>query len=135
MPQEWTVETEQLTDTGQKRRHNEDYVGCFEPDQLEELEANGRLYLVADGVGGAASGEVASEYVVKKVLYDFYNSSEPNLKTRLVTAIEAANTDIYERNNRDGGHREMAIDKSHLSSALKASLRLSFRDKRDVDWV
>ena len=45
-----------LTDVGRKRRHNEDFVGHFEPSDADELLESGRLYIVADGVGGQEQG-------------------------------------------------------------------------------
>lgn len=108
MSDQWDVISGQLSHRGQRRRHNEDFVGYFEPDQPDELATNGRLYLIADGVGGAASGELASQYAVRKILYDFYISQEPDLETRLIDAIESANADIFERNNRHAEDREMA---------------------------
>jgi serine/threonine protein phosphatase PrpC len=93
---ELAIEAEFLTHVGRKRRHNEDFVDCFEPADPEELAHSGRLYIVADGVGGAADGEVASEYAVKKVLHEYYRSTEPDLGERLKAVIRAANADIFE---------------------------------------
>jgi protein phosphatase len=47
-----------LTDVGRKRDHNEDSFGCF--DDLN-------LYVVADGMGGHAAGEMASSIAVKSI--------------------------------------------------------------------
>ena len=81
------VEAFLLTDVGRKRPHNEDYIGYFVPEDPQELAANGQLFALADGVGGAAAGEVASQYAVRKVLHDCFESAEPDLERRLVTAI------------------------------------------------
>lgn len=93
---EFIIERALLTDVGRKRPHNEDFVGYFEPVDPEELASSGRLYIVADGVGGGAAGEVASEYAVKKVLHEYYRSSQPDLGERLKSAAHAANADLYE---------------------------------------
>jgi protein phosphatase len=47
-----------MTDVGRKRDHNEDNFGCY--DDL-------KLYLVADGMGGHAAGEMASSIAVQSV--------------------------------------------------------------------
>jgi len=44
------------TDVGRRRKNNEDYFGIFEPHDL---------FVVADGMGGHAAGEVASEMAVR----------------------------------------------------------------------
>lgn len=91
-----TIEMKYLTDVGRKRRHNEDFVDFYEPVDPENLILNGRLYIVADGVGGGAAGEVASEYAVKKVLYEYYRSTGQDLGERLRSVIYIANADIFE---------------------------------------
>jgi protein phosphatase len=53
-----TILSAGLTDVGQRRPHNEDFFAC--DDALG-------LYIVADGVGGRAKGEVASQEAVEQV--------------------------------------------------------------------
>ena len=85
-----------LTHPGRKRPHNEDFVSFFEPDSNEELAQSGRVYVVADGVGGAAKGERASQYATQKVLFDYYNDDDPDLSKRLVRAIRKAGNEIFD---------------------------------------
>ena len=47
-----------MTDVGRKRDHNEDSYGCYEDLQL---------YVVADGMGGHAAGEMASRISVESI--------------------------------------------------------------------
>jgi len=106
---EWVVESSQLSDVGQKRKHNEDYVGLHEPNRIADLEAYGRLYVLADGVGGAAAGDIASQYTVNKVIYIYYQGhAGDDPSTRLRQAIEEANADIFAQNRERSNHREMA---------------------------
>lgn len=90
------VEAYLLTDVGRKRPQNEDSVGYFVPDDAQTLAADGQLFVVADGVGGASAGDVASQYAVDKVLHNYFESHEPDLEQRLVAAIRAANADLYD---------------------------------------
>jgi serine/threonine protein phosphatase PrpC len=83
-------------------------VGYFEPTQLADLNRHGRLLVVADGVGGATSGEVASRYAIQRVLHDFYHSREADLEKRLLAVIRQTNQAIFERNRRFPERRPIA---------------------------
>lgn len=80
------------TDRGRVHDHNEDFVACWEPATVEEEAKNGWFYIVADGVGGADAGEVASQYAVEHTLEQYLNSDEPEWGRRLLTAMQSANT-------------------------------------------
>ncbi len=83
-------------------------VSYFEPDLLKELKRNGQLYLVADAVWGAG-GNLASQYAIKKILYDFYRKSiEPDLEKRLLEVIQSTNAAIFERNQQYPTRRPLA---------------------------
>src|SRR2546425_13088298 len=60
------------TDPGRVREHNEDAIARVEPgDQI--LSARfGWLYLLADGAGGHAAGEVASRLAVETITAAYY---------------------------------------------------------------
>jgi serine/threonine protein phosphatase PrpC len=109
MMPEWMVESSQLSDVGQKRKHNEDYVGFYEPYRITDLKAYGRLYVLADGVGGATAGDVASQYTVNKIIHSYYQGhTDDDHGTRLRQAIEEVNADIFAQNRDRSDHREMA---------------------------
>jgi protein phosphatase len=88
------------TDVGMKRTHNEDYFSLIEQDQL---------FLVADGMGGHASGEVASK-MAAETMQEFFTRSQDDdvtwpykmdrqlsfVENRLVVGVKMANQRIYE---------------------------------------
>ena len=84
------------THPGRKRRNNEDFADFFEPTRLEDLQASGDLYIVADGVGGAAKGEKASRYAAQKALFDYY--LYPNIEPgeRLVRVMRQVGNEIFD---------------------------------------
>ena len=84
-----------LTDIGKHRRNNEDFVASFEPADANELQSSGCLYVVADGVGGAAQGERASRFAAQKLLYEYYRRPEVDPADRLRQIIEQINEDIH----------------------------------------
>ena len=89
------------TNQGLVRKNNEDYVTYFEPGRADVVEQFGRLYVVADGVGGAATGEVASKFSALKVLHTYF--SQPALKPwqRIKIGMKRANDELvaYIRQN------------------------------------
>lgn len=92
------------TDPGRVRDHNEDFVSYWEPKNRDEEKQSGWVYIVADGVGGADAGEVASEMTTERTI-DHYRShtDEPDWGQRLLNAMQTANTDlrqyVLERND------------------------------------
>src|SRR5437660_12924662 len=61
------------SDRGRVREHNEDAIACCEPPDQTLLAQLGRLYLLADGAGGHAAGEVASRLAVETIAAVYYD--------------------------------------------------------------
>jgi PPM family protein phosphatase len=77
-----------LTDTGRKRRHNEDAFVVEPP-----------LFAVADGMGGAQAGELASS-LAAAALKDSQEPGEGG-EERVNELIQQANRRVYERQSQD----------------------------------
>ena len=60
------------SDTGRVREQNEDTIALYEPSDRALLAQLGRLYLLADGAGGHAAGEIASKTAVETVSAIYY---------------------------------------------------------------
>ncbi len=76
-----------VSHTGRKRRHNEDAYVCEPP-----------LFAIADGMGGARAGEVASSLAAAAVQAGEANGDG---KDRVAALIQAANRSVYERSSQD----------------------------------
>jgi len=88
-----------VTDPGQTRRHNEDYVGYQAPTDPGIRQAWGSLLVICDGVGGSAAGEVASERAVHRILGDYYGLPiDMSPMDRLGQAVQSANSEIHREN-------------------------------------
>jgi protein phosphatase len=107
------VESESVSDIGRKRKSNEDFY-CADDEQ--------GLYVVADGMGGHAAGEVASEVAVEtieefiKLTGDSQDQTWPygldeNLSfngNRLKTSIRFANRRVIEKTREQAEYEGMA---------------------------
>ena len=96
------------THPGRKRANNEDYVAFFEPTTEEDLRSSGALYIVADGVGGAAKGERASQFAAQKVLYEYYRRTTTPPPERLAQVMQEAGNEIYRYSQEQGRFTRMA---------------------------
>ena len=117
------VETVCRSDTGLQRRENEDSAYASAP-----------LFVVADGMGGAQAGEVASRIAVETFQQGLGADGSP--EERLAERVHAANAQIYERSREETGREGMGttltaayLDDSQLAIAHVGDSRAYlFRD-------
>jgi protein phosphatase len=97
------------TDPGLVRDHNEDFVLRREPEDTSDEERHGWIYIVADGVGGADAGEVASQYASERTIHHYLNGNgQLSWGQRLQEAMQAANTDLRHLAAERNDNRRMA---------------------------
>ena len=118
------VETFGMSDLGKVRKNNEDSFAIgnlttaeadLTPALMQHTLGNrGSLFMVADGMGGAASGEVASQMCISHVpkyleehLALLTEVSEADFALRLRESVEYANQAIYQRAQNDPSSRGM----------------------------
>lgn len=86
------------SDVGRERDQNQDSLMCFMPDAEDGLHPRrGWLFAVADGMGGYAAGEVASQIAVETLVQHYAASDAEDLAAVLQEGVSLANAAVCRR--------------------------------------
>lgn len=93
MSMELLLDAHLITDRGRRER-NEDRCGAFTPEDQDARATRGRLFIVADGMGGHLGGDVAAELTLREVPERYFQGAWSGAEQNLRTAFLAANQAI-----------------------------------------
>ena len=113
-----------ISDCGNKRPSNEDAFG---------YSAEHGVYIVCDGMGGAAAGEIASSQAVNEVLRllsDRAGKEDARLEDLVAEAIFAANQAIYSHAQQDANQIAQAavLQQMIVQKQQQDALAAGFQD-------
>jgi protein phosphatase len=79
------------TDLGRVRENNEDKFEFYIPEDEGRLASRGQVFIVCDGMGGHAAGQIASELSVKTFIDVYYSHPAENPEVAMNAGVVAAN--------------------------------------------
>jgi protein phosphatase len=79
------------TDLGRVRENNEDKFDYLEPDDPAVLATKGRVFAVADGMGGHSAGQIAAELALNMFIKCHFSDTSSDLEASLKRAVIEAN--------------------------------------------
>lgn len=79
------------TDLGRVRENNEDKFEYYVSEDPAVLATRGAIYLVCDGMGGAAAGQIASELAAKTFIDVYLHHPSDDPQVAMAAGVTAAN--------------------------------------------
>jgi protein phosphatase len=113
------LEFAEHTDVGRVRQRNEDAVGHVLPESAVQVRDHGWLFVLADGMGGHAQGDVASRIAVETIVAGFRRIPKGVMHASLLPRlVQEANAAVYE-----AGHASKARGASMGTTLVACALR------------
>ena len=117
MPSPPVVQYASRTDVGMRRSANQDSLAVRLCADYDEWHRCGHLFVVADGMGGHAVGDLASRITVDTLPHAYFKREAPTVQNRMQQAIVAANKAINDRGRENREFEGMGTTCSVLSLA------------------
>ncbi|WDQ18282.1 PP2C family protein-serine/threonine phosphatase [Rhodopirellula sp. P2] len=102
------------THVGMRRANNQDSLAILIAESAERLNKRGHLFVVADGMGAHAAGELASKIASDRISMHYYQSREEAPEHAISEAVHLANAAIYERGQSNPEFLNMGTTASSL---------------------
>lgn len=119
-----------LTDLGMRRTNNQDNLCVSLAQNTEQWHKRGHLFIVADGMGAHAAGELASKLAVDQIplLLGKYRDSTP--AERLKRSIIDSNAEIHRKGQANEEFHHMGTTCSVLTLSPEGALAAHVGDSR-----
>jgi PPM family protein phosphatase len=124
------VQVAALSDVGMRRTTNQDSYALLLADSPSALQDRGHLFVVADGMGAHAAGELASKLAADGVPHLYHKYRELSPPEALRRAITETNTEINRRGMANPDFHNMGTTISVLVLLPQGALTAQVGDSR-----
>ena len=105
----------EVSDVGMRRANNQDSFVCVPASTADRFHSHGHLFVVADGMGAHAAGELASSMATERIATNYFRSTHPKPGEALRTAVTEANAAIHQRGQNNPEFHNMGTTASSLA--------------------
>jgi protein phosphatase len=118
------------TDLGRVRENNEDKFEFFIPEDERTLASRGLVFVVCDGMGGHAAGQIASELACKTFIDVYLNHPSADASEAARAAVIAANRFVLDVGRAIPARRGMGTTLSALILIQRRAMVVHVGDSR-----
>lgn len=119
-----------VTDIGMRRASNQDSHAVVLASDMDGWRERGHLFVVADGMGAHAAGELASEMAVSGITHRYYKYHNLSPPEALHKAIQDTNSEVHQRGQANIGFHNMGTTTSALTLLPEGALVAHVGDSR-----
>lgn len=124
------IEHAEISDVGLRRSNNQDSMACMLAGNEGDFFRRGHLFVVADGMGRHAAGELASKISVDTVPLEFFKQPSAPPPAALKLAMEEANRRIHGRGEQNPDFKGMGTTTSALTLLPQGAVVAHVGDSR-----
>jgi protein phosphatase len=124
------LECAHISDLGMRRMNNQDAIAVLETHDAATWVARGHLFMVADGMGAHAAGELASKLAVDNITHMYFKLRDLYPPAALRQAIREANRVIHAKGQSSIGFHGMGTTCSCLVLLPQGALVAHVGDSR-----
>lgn len=119
-----------LSDVGMRRKNNQDNFSVSLANSLENYQRKGHLFVVADGMGAHAAGELASKLAIDHIPHLYQKYESESAAAELERAVLDANAEIYRRGQANEEFHNMGTTCSVLTLSPVGAMVAHVGDSR-----
>ncbi len=127
--EEW-LQHAAVSDIGMRRTTNQDSYAVVLANDMESWRRSGHLFVVADGMGAHAAGELASEMSVAGITHRYHKYQDLSAPEALHRAIQETNAEVHRRGQANIDFHNMGTTTSCLALLPQGALIAHVGDSR-----
>jgi PPM family protein phosphatase len=128
----WTdyLQVASLSDVGMRRSNNQDNFSVSLANSIDHYQKKGHLFIVADGMGAHAAGELASKLAIDHVAHLYNKYEGESAMEELRRAVSDANAEIHRRGRANEDFLNMGTTCSVLTLLPQGAIIAQIGDSR-----
>ncbi len=119
-----------LTDVGMRRANNQDSYVSIPAKNEDRFWQRGHLFIVADGMGAHAAGELASRMATEHIALNYFRNTTASAVDALRAAVHESNNEIYQRGQQNPEFHNMGTTASTLALLPEGAVVAHVGDSR-----